>query len=154
MSRVYTVSFSAVAVSAAQDLFELTPGDDHPIEIISVDVTDDTSETSEHLPFTVKRIPATPTSGSGGSAGTVIKRDASDGNASFTAEVNNTTRATSSGTIETMHREGVDMLVGFHFRPTPEMNPLFRQGTLAVIGLETNPGSSRTLSGTVTVKEL
>ena len=34
--RTYSVIFSAVAVSAAQDLFELSPADDKPVEIVGL----------------------------------------------------------------------------------------------------------------------
>ena len=38
IGRVYSVTFSAVAVTGAQDLFEITPADDKPVEIVGIEL--------------------------------------------------------------------------------------------------------------------
>jgi hypothetical protein len=153
MSRVYSVQFNNVAVTVAQDLFELTPADDKPIELIAAVVTVRDSETNEQFTCTVQRRSGAFTGGSGGSAPTPVKASSIDTAAGFTAEVNNTTRAT-GGTQEILHAEGWPSQGGWGFTPTPGAEPRAIQGEALVIGLENAPGASTNFNGTVWVREL
>jgi len=83
------------------DWFELTPADDKPIKLrgLLISQLSEVGDAAEEgLRFTIIRLPATFTSGSGGSAPTPAPMDSADAAAGFTAEVNNTTVATTSGT--------------------------------------------------------
>ena len=154
MPRVFTASFSGVSVSAAQDLFELTAPATAIVKLREVHITDDTSETSEQLPFTIKRIPATPTGGSGGSTPSLRKLEPGDAAAGSTVEANNTSRASSSGTIETIYRQSENMLNGFHWVATPESMIVAPPSGVLVVGLETAPSAARTMSGTLIFEEV
>jgi hypothetical protein len=149
---MYSVIFENVSVAAAQDLFEIQPADDKPVVLHAVFVSGCTSETSEQLRFTVKRITTSFASGSGGSAPTPTPLIAADTAAGATAEVNNTTPAT--GTAATLHAEGGNLVNGWSFIPTPEMRPSFKQAEALVVKLEAAPSASTPCSGTLYFEEL
>ncbi|MBP8301429.1 MAG: hypothetical protein KA020_13765, partial [Planctomycetes bacterium] len=67
--RTYAVTFNAVAVSAAQDLFEITPGDDKPCEIVSLSIGQysDAGDAAAEL-LGIQIIRGFTASGSGGSS--------------------------------------------------------------------------------------
>src|SRR6185295_18361286 len=126
MARMYTVSFENVSLSAAQDLFELSPADDKPIELCglylsNVGGTADAGDAQEELLRLLVRRGHT-TSGSGGSAPTPAPLDPNDAAAGFAAEVNNTTIA-SSGTTADLHADGWNIRVPYQLVWPPEMRP-------------------------------
>src|SRR5690242_16165892 len=93
--RVYTVTFQAVAITVSQDLFEITPADDKPVQFLGLFLAQNTDvgdAQDEILRWSVIR--GFTTSGSGGSAPTPRPTKRSDAAAGFAAEVNNTTKAT------------------------------------------------------------
>jgi hypothetical protein len=105
MPRTYSAPFDAVAVgTAAQDLWEVTPADDKPIAIIgchisNVGVAADAADAQEEL-VSIRFYRGFTTSGSGGSTVTPNPLGFSGDTASgATVEINNTTVATTSGTI-------------------------------------------------------
>ena len=71
MARIYTVQFDNVSVSAAQDLFEITPADDKPVDIVGLFLSQtgvaDVGDAAEEL-LPVQIIRGFTTSGSAGSA--------------------------------------------------------------------------------------
>lgn len=152
--RMYTVVFENVSVAAAQDLFELTPADDKPIILHAVYIAGASSETSEQLRFTIKRLPATVTSGSGGSAPTPQPCISTDSAAGFTAEVNNTSRASTNGTALTLHAEGGNLVTGWVYQPSPPMMIGAKQTEVIIVGLEAAPSASTPVSGVAYVEEL
>jgi hypothetical protein len=100
MPRPYTVSLSATAYTTAVDLFELTPADDKPIEIVGFEVFQTTElgdAQDEWLPLQIIR--GFTSSGSGGSTPTPIPIDHVDTAAGFTAEAGNTTVATTGSNV-------------------------------------------------------
>lgn len=110
--RVYSVIATVTAVTAAVDLFEITPADDKPCEVVGLFIgqsSDFGDAAAEMIPYTVIR--GHTTSGSGGSAPTPRPLDRSDVAASFTAEVLNTTAAT-AGTTHTLHADTFNVQVG------------------------------------------
>src|SRR5690348_7903210 len=102
--RMYTAVFKDIAVTAAQDLFEVA-GPSDAVTIIHRVLLTQSSETGdaqeEMLRLTTNRGVGAVTSGSGG--GTVTPQPVSDGDAAYggTVERNNTTiMATGSGAVE------------------------------------------------------
>lgn len=154
MGRMYTAAFSGISVSAAQDFFELTAPATGVILLHEVHITQDAGETSEQLPVTIKRVPATVTSGSGGASVTPAKKAPGDASSGATVERNNTTRATSTGTIETIHRLGDNVLNGWHWVFAPEARVVVPPSGVLVVGLETAPGAALTMSGEITWEEV
>lgn len=152
--RVYTVVFQAVAITATQDLFELTPADDKPIQLLGIfcgQSTDFGDAQDENLRWSVIR--GHTTSGSGGSAPTPRATKRSDAAAGFAAEVNNTTKA-SVGTTHVLHADCFNVRAGLAHWWTPETVPEASQAdTTIVVRLEASPADSITFDGTLYVAE-
>jgi hypothetical protein len=158
MGRVYAVTFENVAVSASQDLFEISPADDKPVRLLGLQLSNvggvsDVGDASEELlRLTIKR--GHSTGGSGGSAPTPAPLDPADTAAGFAAEVNNTTIA-SAGTAVTLFADGMNSRVPYQQFWTPETCPKAGQGnTTIVVRLEAAPADSINLSGVLFVEEL
>lgn len=155
MGRMYVAEFADVAVSAAQDFFELTPATNRPIVIHAVYLSQnsDVGDAAEEM-LTVKIIRGHATSGSGGSTQTptpLIALDTASGITS--AELNNTTIA-SSGTAVDLHSEAFNIRAGWVYMPTPEMRPhCTAAGVRIVVRLLTTPADSLTMSGTIYFEE-
>lgn len=151
--RTYAVTFSAVAVSAAQDLFEITPADDKPVEIVGIELgqsSDSADAQDEQLQISIIR--GHTTSGSGGSAPTPTPLNPNAAAAGFTAEVNNTTIA-SAGTTTTLQTGCWNVRAGYINWFPPEARPTASQANTTLVVRQTAPADSLTLSGTLYVKE-
>jgi hypothetical protein len=152
---MYAVSFEYVAVTAAVDLFELTPADDKPVAIhgIFLSQSSDVGDTAEEM-LRVAILRGHTTSGSGGSAATPVPLNSSaDTAAGATAETNNTTIA-SAGTAVTLHSEAFNIRAGWQFIPTPEMRPGASQAnTTLVVRLMAAPADELRMSGTLIFEE-
>lgn len=153
MGRVYSAVFEGVTVSAVQDFFEFTGGTGVMSQIHEIHVTQDTEETSQQLPVRILWVPATITSGSGGSAPTPRKRQRGDASAVSTVEVNNTTVATTSGTLETLERQGDNVLNGWHWVFLPETRIWVPPAGVIVVRLVTAPTAGIAMSGTMVWEE-
>lgn len=156
MGRMYTVTFENVAVTAAQDFFELSPADDKPVRIHSIYLSQssDMGDVQEELlRVTIKR--GHTSSGSGGSAFTPLPLESSAGAAAgAAAEINNTTIA-SAGTAVALHAETFNVRTGWVYIPTPECRPGASQAnTTLVVRLEAAPADSLSMSGTLIFEEL
>ncbi len=153
MGRVYTVEFNAVAVSAAQDLFEITPADDKPLTIIgfSLDQSSDFGDSAaEGLGLRIIR--GFTSSGSGGSSATPVPLEPNDAAAGFTAEVNNTTVAT-TGTTTNPWSGGWNIQAGCREFLPEGMQPKVTQANTSLVLRQTAPADALTMSGTLWVLE-
>ena len=153
MGRVYYAQFNNVAVTAAQDLFEILPAGEKPVKLLSCIVSVYDSETNEQFTCTVQRRISTPTSGSGGSAPTIYRVNTHDAAASALVEANNTARA-SGGTQQILHAEGWPSQGGWGFTPLPGTEPIAVSGELLAIGLENNPSASVAMNGSIVFEEM
>lgn len=156
MSRIYYVPFSAVAITAPQDLFDLVPAADKPIKLVAMmwdQVTRHGDAQEEMLRWSIHRGLATV--GSGGSSVTPSRGDPGDAAASFTARVNDTTQAVVGGGTDTiLHRGTFNVRIPFVMIATPEMKwKCSATETRLVISLDTAPSTSMTYSGTAVVQE-
>lgn len=154
---MYTVSFENVAVTAAQDFFEIDPAAEIPcyIHAVHLSQSSDVGDAEEEiLRIRVIRVPATATSGSGGSAGDERRLDLNDAAASFVSEVNNTTVATTTGTLETVHTAYPNIRTGWDQVWSPETRPRVQNGELLVVRLDAAPADSLTMGGTIYVEEV
>lgn len=152
--RYYTVAFDNVAVTAAQDLFEIGPADDKPVELVGLFLgqSSDVGDAAEEiLRWSIVRGHAT--SGSGGSAATGRPLDRSGPAAGFAAEVNNTTIA-SAGTGVTMHHGACNVRVGEQIWWPEGCSPEASQADgLIVVRLLSTPADSLTMSCTLYLRE-
>lgn len=162
MSRFYTVTFEAVAVTAAQDFFEINPAAGKNVRFcgLMLSQSSDVGDAAEEiLRVTITRVPATFTTGSGGTAIT----EGTDGawalsptqqTAGFAAEVNNTTIATTSGTLQHLLAYQFNIRVGLELWLPPELQPEFVNAAAGVVRLAAAPSDSLTMSGTLFIEEL
>jgi hypothetical protein len=159
--RIYSVQFDNVAITTTADFFELDPGADKQIRILSIDIgqTNRTGDANEDmLRWAIARFTgATITSGSGGTTPTPAPLNPGDVAATFTAEAANTTAATTSGTNTVLHVSTFNTRVGLLWVPPPECLAMAADtagnGKLLVRLLEA-PSASTTFSGTCYVEEL
>jgi hypothetical protein len=152
--RVYTVQFNGVAATAQQDLFEVVAASGKPCVILGCNVTQTTefADAAEEMLLLLFKSGQT-TSGSGGSAPTPVVQNTTDAAAGFTAEVNNTTKAT-AGTIVTHRAEAWNVRTPYIYAPIPEEQIVIIGGRRFTVELATTPADSVTLNGTLTVLEL
>lgn len=153
--HIYTVSFAA-SVSAAQDAFEITPADDKPIELVGLcfnqyGVSDVGDAAEELLRWSVIR--GFTTSGSGGSAATPQPVKPGSPTVGFTAEVNNTTVAT-TGTTATLHEDAFNVRAGQSFWWPEGCEPAANQGNTTMVVRFAAPADAITIVGTAYVREL
>lgn len=154
MGRLYTVSFTDVAVSAAQDLFEIAPAANKPVQIhgLFLGQTSDVGDAQDELlRYSVIRGHAT--SGSGGTTPTPAPHLVADTAAGFAAEVNNTTIA-STGTTTTLHVGVFNIRSGEALLLTPELRWRCHNGSSRIVVRIPAPTDSLTMSGTLYVEEI
>lgn len=152
--RVYTVEYEGVAVTAAVDMFQLTPADDKPIEICGLFIgqsSDVGDAASEILRYRVIRGLAT--TGSGGASPTPRPLNRSGAAAGFTAMTNNTTVAT-AGTAINLHSDSFHIANGEKlWLPEGCEWEASQTDVLIVVRLMAAPTDSLTMSGTLYVIE-
>lgn len=156
--RFYSTVFSGVAVTAAQDLFEILAASGKPFilhEVVITQESDYGDSAAEGLRFSIARATGSYTSGSGGSTHTPVKHMTSDASAGATVEINNTTRAAAgSGALTRIRTEASNIQAGWQYLPTPETRLTFAAAEACVIGLEGAPADSLTMSGVAVIEEL
>lgn len=152
--RVYTVTFSAVSVALAQDLFEVTPASNRPIEIVGIELgqTSDAGDAQDEL-LQISFVRGHTTSGSGGTAATPGAMSPLDTAAGFTAEVNNTTIA-SVGTTVTLTTGVWNVRAGYINWFPEEARPSATSANTTLVVRQTAPADAITMSGTLYVREL
>lgn len=153
-SRIYTVEFEAVAVTAQVDFFELTPADDKPVEILGLFLSQssDTGDAQDEL-LRYRVLRGHTTSGSGGSAPTPRPVKRSDVAAGFAAETCNTTIA-SAGTAVNLHSDTFNVRSGLQlWLPDTLEWEATQADTTIVVRLMAAPADSLTMSGTLYVRE-
>jgi hypothetical protein len=156
--RQYSVKFSAVTVSAAQDLFEILSATDRITKILGWHLMQksDVGDAAEEIlrVLTVRGIGSV-TSGSGGTAPTA--QPVCDGDSAFggTPEVNNTTRmAVGSGTLEELEEYGWNVRIPWTHYYTPELCPVIKAGNRWTLALPAAPGDAIDVSGTLWLEEM
>jgi hypothetical protein len=157
MGRLYSVPFSATAVSAAVDVFEVLASAAKPFilhEVVLAQSSDYGDAAAEGLSVLIKRATGSYTSGSGGSTVTPAKHATNDAAAGPTAETNNTTQAAAgSGALTTIRADAFNVQAGYQYLPTPEQRPFFLAAEACVVSI-TAPADAITLSGTLVFEEL
>lgn len=161
MSRKYTVPYSGTLTNAGgdSDLFEFLPADDKPIRLRGL-ILAQTSEVGdsaeEGLRISIIHLPATVTSGSGGSAVTPVPVDAVDAAAGFAAECNNTTVATTSGSASTMYEFAWNIRISpmEMWWPDDQLAPLCRQAAGLVVRSQTTAADDISIAITAIVEEI
>jgi hypothetical protein len=156
--RFFTIPFSSLVTNAGgnTDLWEVLPGDDHPIRLRGIylgQTTEVADAAEEMLDISVIRMTATITSGSG----TAGAPECPDSNAlapSFTSETNGATVATTTGSTDIVYR------FAWNVRSSPfemwfdvDMAPKAIQGEGLFVRLNSTVADDLTFVGTLVVEE-
>lgn len=151
--RVYTITFSNVAVTAIQDLFEITAAAGKPLKVLAcyIGQTSDVGDAQEEV-VPVQFIRGYTVSGSTGSSFTPTPLNPTDTAAGFAAETNNTTIA-NTGTVAIVHSEGWNIRGPYALVLPPEMQIEVAGSQRLVIRLPVAPADSLTMYGTLYVQE-
>lgn len=132
MPRCYTVEFEDVTWANASgdiDVFSLIAADDKPIELVAIELAQNTElgdAAEEQLRF--RTIRGHTTVGSGGAAATPRPTSPNDSAAGFTARTNDTTIA-SAGTGVNLHSFSWNVRVGYAWGPVPQGMGIWTAGT-------------------------
>lgn len=155
MGRVYSAGFTGVTVSAAQDLFQMSAPSDAVVMLHGVVVSNDASETSEMLRFTIQR------ASSGGTNTTSLTPAPMEvGDAAFGGGVSRSggssgfARAAVSGTLTLLRGKSENILNGVEWLFTPETRPVVSPNSILIVGIETAPSSELTMSAELTFEEI
>lgn len=149
MGRLYSASFTEVAVSAQQDLFQIeantVPAIIHAVYLSqSSDVGD---AASEGLSILIRRVTDAVTNDIA-----EVAVDGGDAAANADLAINETTELVTGAT--TIHAEDWNILTPFIFLPTPELRPVVQVGNAVVVNLNTTPADAITMSGTMYFEEV
>jgi hypothetical protein len=151
---MYSATFQAVAVTAAQDLISLLASSTVRIKLHAAYIgqsSDAGDAQDEFLRIRIRR--GMTTVGSGGGTFTPVDLGLTGTAAASTARINDTTAA-SAGTILEIHEECFPVRGGWVYMPTPDMRPICEVSTRIAINLPAAPADSLTMSGTVYFEEL
>lgn len=160
MGRIYTVSYTGTITNAGgnSDLIEILPADDKPVKLRGLllsQISEVGDSAEEGLQISIQRLPATVTSGSGGSAVTPAPMDSADAAAGAACECNNTTVATTSSTAVPL------AYIGWNERNSPyemwfpddRFCPKVKQGEALVVRMDTTPADDFTGNFTFWIEE-
>lgn len=145
----FVATFSAVSVTAAQDLFEIVAPSNrrvHIREIKAGQYSDAGDAQAEMLSLLLMR--GHTTTGSGGSAVTPAPyHSAQSERSGATVAKNNTTVAT-NGDVATLSAESFNVMGGYRHYPVPEERIVLEPGQRFVVRI-TAPADALTMNGTI-----
>jgi hypothetical protein len=153
--RIYDIDLAPTAVTVAADLLEITPADDKPIRVLSLNLgqTSDFGDAQEEL-ISLVWVRGHTVSGSGGSTPTPRPAQPNDAAAGFTVETFNTTAA-NTGTTVNVKRHVWNVRAPMERPYTPDECPEASQGnTTLILRMAAAPADSLTIAGSVTIEEL
>lgn len=151
MGRMYSAAFTDVAITAAQDLFEINAPADAVVAIHSIHFgqrTDYGDTQAEGASILIQRATV---SGSGGTTPTPAPHQVGDPAFGGTVEANNTTLAT---TLTLIQSYAFNLQAGFYYQFTPEERIYISPSGRVVISLPNAPADSITSHGTVVFEEI
>lgn len=160
VGRLYKVTGVAVTVAAQQDIVYLKPAADKicVVEFAVVSVVGGAADAGdaqeELLDVELVRLPATVTVGSGGGSFTPIPQLVNDVAAGATARINDTTKATTSGTRAVMHADGANSRQPFLWYPKDTQEEYIANAAAIVLELNTTPADALAVNFTVAFREL
>lgn len=151
LGRMYSAVFEKVAVSAAQDLFEIVAPSDAIVVIHSIKLgqsSDAGDSESEQLNILLHR---GSTSGSAGSSVTPSPLQVGDAAFGGTVEANNTTQGTEGTFIDAIC---FNVMAGMQEILTPELEVVLSPSGRLIIELQDAPGDALTMNGSVQFREI
>lgn len=145
---IFSAQFNNVAVTAAQDFFEINAPSGIPVCLhrVIIGQTSDTGDAQEEI-LRILFIRGYTTSGSGGTTPTAVDLGTTGLTYGGTVECNNTTAA-NTGTTTTPHADLWNVRSTFDYLPTPENRIWIPGGGRLVVNLPSAPADSLTVTGT------
>lgn len=152
--RIYTMGFQNVTLSAVQDLFNVSAGASKIFAVLSVNIGQITATSVANCRIRLRYLPTVVTAGSGGTAGTLKPFVSGDASVTITGRINDTTQASSSGTIVDIWDDQWNIINGFIWvPPVPSRPPVIGLSGAFIVSLDTAPASI-VANGSITVEEL
>jgi len=149
MGRMYVTLFDKVAVSAVQDLFQLSAASNVHVILHELRLSQITEEASEIVRLKFHR--GSTDGSSGGGTHTPNPLDPGAPAADTTAEINNTTQSTEGAIV---FLDQWNLVQPYLWMPTPESRIHIPGGGRLNIELEDAPDASTTMSGALVFEEL
>lgn len=155
MGAIFVATFTAVAVSAAQDLFAITAPANSRVAIREIrfgQYSDPGDAQAEML--SVQVIRGYTAIGSGGTSATPVNIQGHAGAvaSSTLVDVNDTTVA-STGTPVVLCADTLNVMAGWRFYPVPDERPIITNNAVLVVRI-TAPADAITMNGTIVFEEL
>ena len=151
MGRMYSAVFEQVAVTVAQDLFEIVAPSDAIVRIHEIHIgqsSDAGDSESEQLNVLIHR---GTTSGSGGTTPTPSPLEVGDAAFGGTVEANNTTQGT-EGVFLSSH--DFNVMAGLDIVYTPETRPVISPSGRLIVESQIAPSDSLTMDGYIVFEEI
>ena len=152
--RIYTIPFSKISISAAQDLWNVAATAGMAFELHSINLGAETATTAEEVSIQIKRLTATVTNGTAGAVVVPVPNPSSSTAATITCRCNDTGRGSTSGSTTVLFSDTWQLTNGYIYQWAPEDRPMFVLSQNLLIGLETAPAGAHVCSGIITVAEL
>jgi hypothetical protein len=152
--RIYNVVIEAVAVTAIQDLFEVTNASTKVTVLRALEIgqSSDAKDTEDEQLY-ARIITGYTTSGSGGSSVTAIPRMIGMAAYAGSCERNNTTVA-NTGTAVVHRAFAFNVRAGYVWQPSEDEMIVLAPSERAVVHLPAAPADSLTISATLTIEEI
>jgi hypothetical protein len=152
--RIYTMSFTNVTLSAVQDALAVYAGATKIFAVLSVNLGQVTATSVANQRVRLRYLPATVSSGSGGSAGTLKPFVAGDVAATVTGRINDTSQATTGGTAIDLWDDQWNIINGFLWvPPIPSRPPVIGLSGAFIVSLDTAP-SGIVANASILIEEL
>lgn len=154
MGRLYTVEFANVVVAASQDLLAMYAGN-KAFRLKAFNMGQITATGVAYSQFSVRRLAATVTTGSGGTVVTPIPLLPGSAAAVVTSRANDTTKATTSGTNLILHTDVINWINGYAYQWSDADAPGYDINQACTITLDTaSTSGSITVNMTATFEEM
>ncbi len=149
MGRMYSVSFTEIAVTAQQDLFQIeantVPAVIHAVYLSQS--SDFGASNQEGLSILIRRVTDDLTN-----VTAEAQLDLGDAVALADLNVNDTTELTTGAA--TIHSEAWNIVQSYIYLPPPELRIVIQVGDVVVVNLNTTPNDELTMSGTLYFEEM
>jgi hypothetical protein len=149
MARTYSIDTTIAALSTAKDILRVSAPATAVLELIRVEVTQDTSETSEQLPLSIYRASTAGT----GTARTPRPYEVGDPAAAATA-VSDLSADTTKSPAEPLWTSAQNVLAGWLYHPVPDERIVVPPSGSIAVRLETAPGAALATRIVCTFKEV
>jgi hypothetical protein len=153
--EIFTVVCENVAVTAAQDVIGAYASASKKLQLLAVELSANGQTTVGNYPLRLRYLPATVTSGSGGSAATPHNVNPDGAGPSFTARTNDTVHAISSNTVVDYVASQFNPINGYYWQPPVGVGeePKADLSGALVLSLDTVTGTLN-ISATMWLREI